>query len=608
MGLKLSKILSEALDDDRAPHVKHLPTTSKLSKPASAVDDGDLHSTSENDKESSLQPLASAGAEALQPAKLPPSGDAEEDDHATEAVQSSEQVDMIKTSSQSSGNQCECGTEEYLMTTSTAASSDAAALRSIGATEATISLSTSNVLVRITLDALQRLLFGHDNSDNHVNSVLESVTPSPQDFFRLLQSLGANEELLQGLATAKIEALKLLILIHAGASKYSEISEIPHKSSSEHSTVGRTPSALGDSVGPGEEKIEETPSTAIPLPVCTPKPLEVLKSEHAASQLTAPPNISEAATLLLQQVVELKGDQDAVLQLCKCESVSCRAAYVISAIAMRSFVKLTTDTNLLQVQADRAQKAYTKAQSDLDGRLDELLETSKIALNYQQERDKALAAFKVLDEQLADPQSSQYLKFKVRRLEKENVEIPRLRERVAGVQGEHNELVRLPRTNATLQELVDTAQETSDDYAQFQIAHENMKRELNSLKKSTDATEALEVKNKLNQARSTNEELLATNKKLQEELEAHSLPLMLVPTTLSSKTMTTMPPLLRPCLRKTITWVSPNSNSPAKHSIPKPFVPSTISTSSTAQSSSEQPWSAAIRPVWAGTHSGDLSS
>ncbi len=142
-----------------------------------------------------------------------------------------------------------------------------------------------------------------------------------------------------------------------------------------------------------------------------------------------------------------------------------------------------------------------------------------MAARYLQERNKALEAFKVLAEQLADPQSSQYLRFKVERLGKENAEMPKLLERVEGMQGEHNELVQFRHSSAMLQEKLEAADKASQQLSQLQVAHKNMKTELSRLKKSAGFTEALETKDKLHKANCMNEELQTAIKRLKAELE-----------------------------------------------------------------------------------------
>ena len=385
MGHRLSKIPSEALQDDCGPQVKHLPITSKRSSLASAVDDCDLHSTSEKDKESSLLPLASTDAEGLQPAKLSNMNCAEEDDHSIKAVQSSEQVDMTKP--------------------------------------------------------------GHSS-----------------------HSIKASADTSNPLETSKTLDCGLL----------------------ENLTVRKKLDALGDFAGPERKKIEE-----------------------AAQALMV--QVNGLLSLSIEKKQELGNDnsvEEALLQLCDCQATTCRAA--VFALAYQVCTNIVTKNELLsQLNKELTDWIGLKKETEevrqlAADRNDQLIESLK-------KRDESANNLIALQNQLADPHSTLYLRHKVKRLEQENVELPKLRART---QADQSELDRLRHTNAKLQGNADTTKKLFHDLGLSQHAHENWKRENNSLKKRASVTGIQEVEDKLHKANSRDEELQSTINSLESKLQS----------------------------------------------------------------------------------------
>ncbi len=112
---------------------------------------------------------------------------------------------------------------------------------------------------------------------------------------------------------------------------------------------------------PSLEGIENRQLTAMPPSSSSPSALEVSESEDTQSHLSKLASIEEAVGLLARQIFDLKSDHDSGLQLCKCEMVSCQAAYVLLSTSVKSLVRTTASSNTLQAIADQAQKSCTKA-------------------------------------------------------------------------------------------------------------------------------------------------------------------------------------------------------------------------------------------------------
>ena len=191
----------------------------------------------------------------------------------------------------------------------------------------------------------------------------------------------------------------------------------------------------------------------------------------------------------------------AVLQLCECDSTTCRAAFRFIAITEANCRNYMEEIHVLKQKLDQAEAETLAALQESTEHL---------------RQGKALAdKLNALYDEIADPHNEKYLRYKVKRLEQENAEIPKVRSQLKDSQKEHTELLQLRTTVASLQDKADTADELSDRLTKVRTAHVNMKEENKSLKKNVNVAKALEVKDELHQANSKIEELQQVIKTLE---------------------------------------------------------------------------------------------
>ena len=191
----------------------------------------------------------------------------------------------------------------------------------------------------------------------------------------------------------------------------------------------------------------------------------------------------------------------------ECNFPKCAAAMVMLASEMHLVIRARAEYDRTKPLVRTLETLYEKCQNDLNESLEKNIQTNNLSIEYLEQRNQYSDELKTLREQINDPRTTQFLKYKVKRLEQESLEIARLRSQNQRAATEHNELVQLRALNARLQEEADLVEQVSRNHSQLQIAYNNMKMELISLKKRNTVAETLEVKEKLHQANTRNEEL-----------------------------------------------------------------------------------------------------
>lgn len=190
----------------------------------------------------------------------------------------------------------------------------------------------------------------------------------------------------------------------------------------------------------------------------------------------------------------------------------------------RQLRHLQTDRNDIKQQLDSKQEEVTQLTIDLAAKTSE----AEIYLDAQnaaiEARDKAeeseqttLREHQDLLAKLNEDCECANFKWKAKRLELENAEIPLLRTRAANAEAYHKELLDLRVQAALWKEQAETANALSEDLSQTKIAMENMKFENRTLKKNATRAEVVELKEKLHKSNVRVEELAQCLKTIEEE-------------------------------------------------------------------------------------------